>query len=564
MQSAFEDQVSSKKWRLCRWTYAIESEDKNKQVIEVTDRMLFKVQYQHHKKYIKHNGSAYDDLIKDVKQKFGISPDHNIYLADETGTEVDEDVFADIIEQKPDTLWTIVDAVAITDPPANITSPSANETETLSLHSVPSSSDTQPSDSDGPFLSPKRARSVDHSQEAKELVKSVLEKKPAGEKIFQEYRKTGKITDSTRRILVNALVGDMIDKHGCIPPKEVRVKYAVGIVTLFPSLKDPYSRQGYEHFYDAEGNSGYIAWRLKTVQRNNHCSRTTTSEATCERRGPGTQRAFFTSEMQLEGDRCQEAISFLKHCLDPEQVAAKMKSTFQYRQKMIHDPEKSSSVISLFPRFLDTKGLVLQDFELLFGVETASKLLEKWDSCLKQKVIQEAKALTQSLHLSCLIQSAELQCNTSHGATDWDSEMSSLLLLVYLLPPPSSGNKKVVKISVREAVDRVVKFHKSCCSFEEVLGSTQTTQPYILAVGTSKSSIHEYYIVLDGQLIPCMAKSSLSAFDELFKTHYVFGISYDAALHNMFTFLQTTIYNIDVGITHESPRIGDLRAKVLN
>lgn len=46
------------------------------------------------------------------------------------------------------------------------------------------------------------------------LVKSVLEKKPAGEKILQEYKTTGKITDSTRRILVNALVGDMIDKYG--------------------------------------------------------------------------------------------------------------------------------------------------------------------------------------------------------------------------------------------------------------------------------------------------------------------------------------------------------------
>ncbi|XP_026054701.1 uncharacterized protein LOC113040623 [Carassius auratus] len=238
-----------------------------------------------------------------------------------------------------------------------------------------------------------------------------------------------------------------------------------------------------------------------------------------------------------------------------------MKSTFQFRQKMIHDPEKSSSVLSLFPRFLDTKGLVLQDFELLFGVETASKLLEKWDSTLKQKVIQEAKNLTQSLLLSCLIQSAE-HCNTTQG--DWDSDMSSLLLLVYLLPPPSSGNKKSVKISVQNALDRVVRFHKSCCSFEEVLGSTQTTQPYILAVGTSKSSIHDYYIAVDERLIPCMAKSSLSAFDELFKVHYVFGISYDAALHNMFTFLQTTIYNIDVGITRESPRVGDLRAKILN
>lgn len=29
-----------------------------------------------------------------------------------------------------------------------------------------------------------------------------------------------------------------------IPPKEIRVKYAVGIVTLFPSLKDPFSRKG--------------------------------------------------------------------------------------------------------------------------------------------------------------------------------------------------------------------------------------------------------------------------------------------------------------------------------
>lgn len=105
---------------------------------------------------------------------------------------------------------------------------------------------------------------------------------------------------------------------------------------------------------------------------------------------------------------------------------------------------------------------------------------------------------------------------------------------------------------------------QSCCSFEEVLGSTQTTQPYILAVGTSKSSIHGYYIAVDERLIPCMAKSSLSAFDELFKVHYVFGISYGAALHNMFTFLQILIYNIDVGITRESPRVGDLRAKILN
>lgn len=51
---------------------------------------------------------------------------------------------------------------------------SSNETDTPSLHSVASSSDTQPSDSDGPFFPPKRARSDDHLQEAKEVIYLLL------------------------------------------------------------------------------------------------------------------------------------------------------------------------------------------------------------------------------------------------------------------------------------------------------------------------------------------------------------------------------------------------------
>lgn len=85
---------------------------------------------------------------------------------------------------------------------------------------------------------------------------------------------------------------------------------------------------------------------------------------------------------------------------------------------------------------------------------------------------------------------------------------------------------------------------QSCCSLQEVISSDNGRQLCILAVGTSKTSIHDYYIVVDRQILPCKAKSSLCAFDELFKTHYVFGITYDQALKNMHTFVQTTIYNI--------------------
>lgn len=105
---------------------------------------------------------------------------------------------------------------------------------------------------------------------------------------------------------------------------------------------------------------------------------------------------------------------------------------------------------------------------------------------------------------------------------------------------------------------------QSCRSLQEHSGPDQRRQPYILAVGTTRNSIQEYYIAVDGELLPCKARSSLSAFDELFKAHYVFGISYDQALNSMYTFVQTTIYNIDIGLSHETPRVKDLRAKLLN
>lgn len=54
------------------------------------------------------------------------------------------------------------------------------------------------------------------------------------------------------------------------------------------------------------------------------------------------------------------------------------------------------------------------------------------------------------------------------------------------------------------------------------------------------------------------------ACDELFKAHFVFHLSYDVALVNFYTFLQTTVYNIDVGKMKESPRVKDLRVRLLN
>lgn len=167
-----------------------------------------------------------------------------------------------------------------------------------------------------------------------------------------------------------------------MPPVNVRILYALGITTLFPKLRDPDSKNGYvsinsnaspyilccklflsiaslpvlgegsllccspwgfssffpvdvsrcvflyqqEHFYDHQSGSGYLAWRLKTVQRNSaqdsKKSRTTFQE------GPKTPRSIRSDEKQLTDDECREAISVMKHSSDTTLVKNKMKATF--------------------------------------------------------------------------------------------------------------------------------------------------------------------------------------------------------------------------------------------
>ncbi|XP_035986124.1 uncharacterized protein LOC118559518 [Fundulus heteroclitus] len=257
------------------------------------------------------------------------------------------------------------------------------------------------------------------------MVKNALLRKSGGQGILEEYKSENTLKHRTRRQLVNILASDMTERHGRIPSRRQKEKYALGIISLFPALKDPFSPKGY----------------------------------------------------------------------------------------------------------------VNQDFNLLFGAEKSSKLLNKWDTTFKPKIIKEATQLTQSTDLPRLLKAAERH--------------------------PETGRKKT-KISPTDAADRMVLFHKSCSSIDECLKEREGKQPFILAVGLTRNKIDTYYFAVDKQLIPIHHTSSLSAFDELFKCHYVFNLSYDESLVHLYMFVQTTVFNIDVYSTDESPRVRVLRAKMLN
>ncbi|XP_029690424.1 uncharacterized protein isoform X1 [Takifugu rubripes] len=203
------------------------------------------------------------------------------------------------------------------------------------------------------------------------MVENALLCKPGGEDIIEEYKAEKSLTHRTRRRLVNILVSHMTESHG-MPSRKHKEKYALGIITLFPSLRDPFSPKGYEHFYDSEKGTGYLAWRLKTMSRNT-VKRPANTATVTQAQGPKRRRLAATLPEQLDGDACREAISYLIHSHDEASVFQKMKMTFHYRQDLVHDPQRTTDVFKTFPWFLDVKVLLNQDFLLLFGIETASR-----------------------------------------------------------------------------------------------------------------------------------------------------------------------------------------------
>ncbi|CAI5660951.1 unnamed protein product [Oreochromis niloticus] len=49
---------------------------------------------------------------------------------------------------------------------------------------------------------------------------------------------------------------------------------------------------------------------------------------------------------------------------------------------------------------------------------------------------------------------------------------------------------------------------------------------------------------------------------KLFKAHFLFAVFFDKALDNFYTFIQTTVYGIDVGSVKDSPWVSKTRGSL--
>ncbi|CAI5650627.1 unnamed protein product [Oreochromis niloticus] len=117
----------------------------------------------------------------------------------------------------------------------------------------------------------------------------------------------------------------------------------------------------------------------------------------------------------------------MNNSADEDTVKKKM-LTFVYRHNMVLDPLLSSNVLSVFPRFKDIKGLIEQDFVLMFGEDVSGRLLERWPTTFKRKIIQQGRKLPSTSDLKELLLAADSpEDATEVNADNGDQERYQLL-----------------------------------------------------------------------------------------------------------------------------------------
>lgn len=127
-----------------------------------------------------------------------------------------------------------------------------------------------------------------------------------------------------------------------------------------------------------------------------------------------------------------------------------------------------------------------------------------------------------------------------------------MLTLLKLLPSfRRSGSKKQkrtdVKVKADNVLDKLIVYLKTNNALTDV--KSDYGHPILVAVGPVKNTILQYFIKIEGQLLPTKSNCTpMEAFDYLYKAHVAFDCKYDWELKSFFEFLQYFVCDQKEGV----------------
>ncbi|XP_057333586.1 uncharacterized protein LOC130672839 [Microplitis mediator] len=304
-----------------------------------------------------------------------------------------------------------------------------------------------------------------------------------------------------------------------------KAECAKAIVELFPSSRNNKGVLGYEHFFDPKSGKGFLATSLSNKSRKKKSSLTPEHLLTTSDSGLALKNTSVNETSDIKAD-----IDFMKTATPKEKnlIIEKSISTFNVRR----DLYLNENFFREFPRFLDTPELIDVEFKLIFPEIDLSSFKnsypQKIDAILK---IFKTEKFDETL-------------------LEWDHDTNSIIALTQLLPPTARGKKGASRGKAKGVVDKLIIFKPIGSPIQSVY-EEPSRQPKLIAVGSSKLSVTQFFLRIDNHHISLNLSNILEAIDFLFKAYYVFNVEFDPDLLNFWIFIQNFLYGISSKCTNK-------------
>ncbi|XP_071851469.1 uncharacterized protein [Apostichopus japonicus] len=209
--------------------------------------------------------------------------------------------------------------------------------------------------------------------------------------------------------------------------------------------------------------------------------------------------------------------------------------TAKSRLMWIRENPEGVAIFAKYPRLLDTSGLINLDFEVI-KPKCRDKLFLLWTPAVARNLLHYAdKQNDWSRHLGIVQDSSQLS----------DDEVCNIALqcIPCILPVGSQKIKgKGKRATIEDALTSFVDLQKIGTNIPHYLEGVKQKQAFVLAIGSSRVSPEQTYIIIEREAIP--QESLLNAIDLCFKCFHVFDMNYQWQSYNTWQFLQTVVYNL--------------------
>ncbi|KAG5875893.1 hypothetical protein JTB14_000242 [Gonioctena quinquepunctata] len=197
------------------------------------------------------------------------------------------------------------------------------------------------------------------SPESDDIQKCIV--RGGGQYIIDQYNKNKMLTDRCRIQLVNIVANILFEKFGTAVPKSAKIEYAKKLVEAFPTYRNfESSCGGYEIFFNPLTNGGYLANRLRTLNRIHKVEGTSSKSVHQIKANHSPVR----NETTIIPDDMDEKFKDLM--TTPSTEKEKIKRLFLETHSFRKYLTSKTSIMEMFPRLRDTSGLVEQEFSLMF------------------------------------------------------------------------------------------------------------------------------------------------------------------------------------------------------